>query len=162
MKVTWKKTADGVSMAVAGAIREDDAETFETLAADLPGGPLIIDMDRVEHINSVGCSHWVRFVRARLGQGEVTLVNCHEGVVTYANLLPAFGEGVELRTVYFPLRCPGCRKNATKLVDVASLGGDPEAVRKQIAGTTCAKCGTAVEAAADPEDFLEFMNKPGA
>lgn len=158
MKVQWKKTENGAFLSLAGGIHEDSATALQALAAEIPAGPLVIDMEKVEHINSVGCGHWVRFIRSRGRDGKTELINCYEGVVTYANLLPAFIEGVSLRTVHYPLRCSSCRKPTTKLVEVAALGGDPEATHKVLGAQTCVKCGEAMELAADPGDFFDFIS----
>ena len=109
MRASWKKSGDSSVVTLSGGIREEAQAPLSELAAALPKGPVVIDMEKVDHINSVGCGHWIRFVRSRDGLGPVALMNCHEGVVTYANLLPMFSRGVEIRSVHYPMRCGACR-----------------------------------------------------
>ena len=157
MKITWKKPAapgDPVVATMKGRIDENALEAFSVAAQELPAGPVDLDMDQITYVNSIGCSHWVTFLRNVTKNRTVRLIRCREPVIDYANLLPQFTCDVRVESLYFPCNCGDCGKSQSFLASSADLQRDADAL---IATFKCQHCSARVEPAVPAADFVEFL-----
>src|SRR5262245_23080902 len=102
-----------------GPINEDLGVELERLVASL-GPRVVIDFGGVESVNSSGIRAWVTLLRS-LRHKVVAFERVTPTVVYQINMIPSFSHGVEVRSVYAPFVCGGCRKASSKLLLAAEF-----------------------------------------
>ena len=126
----------------------DETAKFDVLK-DIPFGPVLVDLEKVDRILSVGIREWV----AAFSKVEfpIEYLNCPHNVVEQFNLIPELLDSkTKIRSLYARYVCPDCEciENVFLEVESPSIPTLPD--------VTC-KCGDAMELDGDTDEFLSFM-----
>ncbi len=90
------------------------------------GRTLLIDVGAVRRLNSVGVRDWVSWMRELKKRfSELILYDCPPPFMTEVNFVRNFAEGAYIATFGVPLFCARCGKEDVRILDSASLRGDP-------------------------------------
>lgn len=157
LDVQVDRTATGCVVTLAGQI--DDQAALEAVAAELPverAGEVVIDLDGVRFINSIGVREWMRLLRGLVDRGaRVVLERCAEVIIEQINMITDARGSAEVRSFHAPYQCPGCGLETSALLDVARHG---DAMRRMEApAVPCPDCGQAMELYEVPERFFTFL-----
>jgi hypothetical protein len=120
------------------------------------GRTLLIDVGAIRRLNSVGVRDWVLWMRdLRKRFPEVILYDCPPPFMTEVNFVRNFAEGAYIATFGVPLFCSRCKKEDVRILDAASLRGDP---RPRLPRFACAHpdCDNALDD--DEESYLGFLD----
>ena len=114
-------------------------ETLDlTPLMNTPARVLILNFKDMEFINSMGVKKWVNGIRALQAQGKtLEYEECSETFMGMCNMVPAFTQGVTVRSFEVVAQCPQCRKYLFKLLKTQEL--DRNALPFEM---TCTGCGT--------------------
>lgn len=110
----------------------------------------------VSRINSIGTRAWIEYFTALRAQGKrPVLTHCSPAIMTQLSLLPDFGCGMLVESLYLPYVCRGCGKETQILATTENLRKsgyqvDPTA--------SCAACGADTCEFDDlPAEFLNYL-----
>ncbi len=111
-------TKDGNSLQLkfSGSIDEDT--TFP--AVDLGGvNTVVIDLNDIKAINSVGIRGWLDWIRPVAEKAQIQLVNCPKAMVFQFNMVNGFlPPGTVVKSFYVPFFCEKCDKESNVLFRV--------------------------------------------
>ena len=131
---------------LSGAINENAEATLQELVAQLPVGPVRIDCQTVDYINSIGVMHWLEFLsEARKRQVSLTFERCAPVFYDYAMMLPQFAPDGAIQSLMVPFICESCEEELLVLVEAANLSQQVEQKH------ACKLCGA--EALADVDYY---------
>lgn len=150
--LTWTIGPDGAAGPTRVTLRGDitEASDFGSLLAQL-SGDVTLDLEGIRLINSFGIREWMRFIRALQAQGRVELVRCAVPIVQQLYIVPNFGAGARVASVFAPYFCMSCNAEHHELV-VLAPGVIPE-----VAGSIpCGTCGNAMEFDDVPQTYFAF------
>jgi hypothetical protein len=95
----------------------DDEASFAGLASKPPLAA-ILDFAGVDHINSSGIHKLVLWLSAVTGARPVDAERCTPALVSQLNMLPELSQRLRVRSVYVPLECADCLREALTLVEI--------------------------------------------
>ena len=148
MQLSWSR-ADG-AIVLSGDIDEKCA--FDALLDDVKDGT-VLDLSRVERINSVGVRLWLGFIQAIEAKGcALTMRGCSVAVVQQLNIIARFAGAARITSIHAPFLCPQCDTSATKVV---TLGGDIEPQLHH----ACPNCKTPMEFDDIPQAYFAFRRR---
>lgn len=134
----------------------DEHAVMPTLPSPLPP-KVILDLGGVISINSLGCRHWVNWVKTFSTEGRLELENCTPGIINQANILVGFlPKNAEISSFYVPYFCEPCAFEQLILLKRGadySLGKPPE-LASQI---PCPKCKEPMDLDVLKDRYLRFL-----
>ena len=134
--------------------RFDDGITGLEILASRIAGDVVVDLEGVTFVNSIGMREWLRLVRALRERGTVTLERVADVLMAQMNLIPELA-GVHIVSFHAQYACPACGAEAAPLIDaVANL---PALRRMEVPPQPCPECGAAMELAEFPERYLTIF-----
>ncbi len=136
---------------VSGAI---DERTDLVAAGHNLGTPLVVDLAGIEFINSDGVVEWVKFLRAAVARGPVTLRACSEPMVTLFNMVSTAVDGADIASIAVPYWCPACDAERSETVEITDDARAPSPVLPR---PTCSSCGGVMDVAGLADRYLAFL-----
>jgi anti-anti-sigma regulatory factor len=145
----------GTHVTMIGVIDEDNE--LAELLAQLPPGPVIVDLSEVTRINSPGVRDWISWIARLEAQGvQLTFVGCPPPMVSQINLVSNFtGNGV-VHSLFLPYFCPKCDDEKRVLVEAAHLEPPPAEPPSQ----RCEECDAIMDFDELAGSYLSFLNDP--
>lgn len=130
------ESANGTNLVtLSGAL--DESSDVQGVFARL-GGDAIINMQRVERVNSMGVHHWITAVNPFTARHRLFVDEISYALVQNANAVAnLFGTG-QVRSCMAPYNCGSCKtsRNVPVTAEEVSLG---------VPEKRCSKCGVAME-----------------
>jgi len=118
-----------------------------------PHSHLVLNLNGIYRINSMGIKKWVETLRELLAEGKkITYVECSEVVVEMCNISLAFVMGVEIHSFEVTLGCENCEVYVSKIFTREEV--EPDLVPPEI---PCPECGRIMEL--EEEDLLDFLEE---
>lgn len=151
-------TGDGVlDVVMEGQI---DERTELVGLADRVDKRIVIDLERVSFINSVGVREWIRLLRALRKQGAVVrMKRCSEAMIHQMNMIVEAKGNAEVESFFAPYVCDGCGYEGSMCLEVS-----PNATRlrdMQAPQIACPECSEQMEFNEIPERYLLFLEELG-
>ncbi len=117
-----------------------------------PRDTLVLDLERVGRISSMGIREWILFVNSLAAPKRLYLDRCPISFVKQVNMIHNLLGPAEMRSLYLPYYCESCDDWSQRLDQVEDLRarGLPPAPR-------CETCGGALEFDALEDWFLGFL-----
>lgn len=152
------EAAEQGSMVLAqlvGVINEDNA-LHERLTST-SGKGVLIDLGKVERINSCGVRDWIRFAqRLEAAGNNLYLLRCSPVVVAQLNMVRNFcGEKGHVVSFQAPYFCPNCDEERTETFESSRLNTDAEP------SANCPTCGGKMEFDDLPDLYFAFARIHG-
>ncbi len=144
---------EGARAVLAGRI--DDSAAFDSLAAQLPAGGVVIDTSGVTFVNSVGMREWIRLVRVLRERGPIVLERVADVLMTQMNLIPELARSVQVRSFHAQYVCPSCGAEAAPVVDAVANADALRALKAP--KLPCPECGSAMDLGDFPERYLSIF-----
>jgi anti-anti-sigma regulatory factor len=141
---------------LGGEITEDtDLQPVVTKLAP----EVVVDLERITRINSVGLREWLSFVRAVEAEGKrLILERCAPPVVAQINMIANFtGANGSVRSVLAPYHCTSCGADQLQLIDLNAP--NPEAKLEE--SMKCPSCGDEMVFDDLPQSYLMFHTLDG-
>jgi anti-anti-sigma regulatory factor len=150
-------------------VERDGAETRAVLVGQLDetaalaefgarmDGRLVLDLEKVSFVNSVGVREWIRLLRALDRSGvAVRLRRCSEAMVHQMNMIVEAKGAATVESFFAPYVCEGCGHEASMCVDVAA---NAAALRAQaLPPASCPDCRRPMELNEVPARYLLFLD----
>jgi anti-anti-sigma regulatory factor len=138
---------------LAGQI--DEHASLVTLAPSLRS-PVVVDLEGVTFINSLGVRAWVDLLEALRARGiPVTLARCSEAMVDQMNVIMEVRGHAKIESFYAPYTCTACGLEERGLLQMA-LHGDALA-RARPPQLPCPSCRGAMSYDDIPARALLFL-----
>jgi hypothetical protein len=137
-----------------GPLNEDTAVHLHRLKTSL-GPQVVFDLKDVDYVNSSGIRTWVLFLRALAPGRDIAYERCSPTIVTQLNMIPGFGQGVDIRSVFVPFACISCSHVANELFSAADFPRPGDTVPPR----PCPKCGSELQLADAVEEYFEFTDR---
>lgn len=105
---------------LSGGITE--ATDFKPLLS--MGNPLVIDLERIERINSLGVRHWFHFVRDAEAAGlDLTFDRVSAVMIQQLGMITNFmGKRSRVTSLFAPYLCTSCNTHDDQLIEVGPGG----------------------------------------
>jgi len=134
----------------------DDDAHLEGVATDLDR-PVVVDLEGITFMNSLGVRAWVLFLDAlRQRNIPVTLRRCAETVVDHMNMIMEARGHAGIESFYAPYTCDACGLETRALLEVSRHG---EALRRhQPPQLPCSACGGTMSYDDIPNRSLLFLD----
>jgi len=120
--------------------------------------PLVLNMEGVLRINSVGIRNFLKFLNA-WGPKSLEYQKCTADFIDQLNMIPAIG-GINKQAVvsslYVPLECDSCDKELEQLSDIKPY---KDAIEKnqELPHVKCPECGDSMNVLS--ESFFVFLER---
>lgn len=149
LRVVKSTTERGVLLTLSGRI--DESARLDEVAAAVDES-VIIDLEGVEFINSMGARNWVNMMRAFADRAvAVTLRRCSEVIVFQMNMILEARMGAKVESVLAPYECEDCGDERFALLEVST-----DLVREQPT-RECEECGGTAVFAEMPASYFLFL-----
>lgn len=154
LTATVDRGADADTVVLQGEI--DDQSTLSELADQL-GATVIIDLERVRFINSVGVREWIMFLGALAARGaRVILRRCSEPMVHQMSMVVEARGAAEVESFCAPFLCDDCASERSLVLGVAQHLDDLRA--KRVPSQKCPDCGGTMHFDDFPNRYLLFLD----
>ena len=139
-------------------------ETAELPAFDLTYcGRMLIDLEKLSMINSLGCRKWIHWLKAYPKGIQISLVNCSSVIVNQINILVGFvPPGITVESIYVPYFCETCGKDERVLMSVADAAQSGWSVDQIADEKACAHCKATAELDVIKARYFQFLVKKAA
>lgn len=108
MKLAIQMQANGEDIRVSMSGILDETCELPEFATPVTGR-LIIDLEKLAMINSLGCRKWVLWIKAVKAKQGITLAKCSPAVVNQMNILSGFlPDNVTVESLFVPYHCEAC------------------------------------------------------
>lgn len=151
--------SDKFTVEMSGCIDENFA--FPDLASVSKDQPIVLDLDKVEMINSLGIRSWVRWMKG-LTANLIILKNIPVNIVHQINMIAGFlPEKAKIESFYAPFYCDSCKGNFDVLLqrsrDFSPKTADKEASINVDSERECELCGEEAELDAAEAKYFAFV-----
>lgn len=151
----------------AGITLKLDGVLDET--AELPGfdvsycGRMIIDLEKLTMINSLGCRKWIHWLKAYPKSIQISLVNCSTVIVNQINILVGFiPPGVTVESIYVPYYCNSCGNDQVVLLSVVDAQAPGWSFEQIADEKECTHCKAKAELDVLKSRYFQFLTKKSA
>ena len=162
LKTEQKNENGSLVLSLTGAIDEDtEFAAVDTSSASA----IIVDLNGVKSINSVGIREWLNWIRPLAEQKPLTLRNCPKSIVFQLNMVEGFlPKGGKVASFYVPYYCEKCDKESNILFNLGkevSVDAGQVKVNFAISGsaTGCAETPCQMEMDAAEAKYFQFLKK---
>ncbi len=153
MKISISRSAQELAISLRGDLNESCEDALQDLLSKIEVPSLVIDVERVELINSLGARYWINFVQ-NLAKNSVRVrfSRCSPAFIDSCNTYPKFAPKNSIESLFLPAACPSCGDVDPQLVakDMFSSDNPLESCR-------CQKCSKALLPSLDVEEFLQSV-----
>jgi anti-anti-sigma regulatory factor len=119
-------------------------------------GSVILDLEKVSFINSVGVRDWIRTLRELRERGvAVTLRRCSEAIVHQMNMIVEVRAGAEIESFFAPYECEDCGYEASMQLDAREHR--ELLARREAPVLGCAECGGSMTFSELGERYFLFL-----
>jgi anti-anti-sigma regulatory factor len=119
---------------------------------------VVIDLERVSFINSVGVREWIRFLRALADKHVgVTLRRCSEAMVNQLNMIVDTSQGAVIESFFAPYACAGCGRETSILLEMSAHR--VELARLEAPEHPCPGCNGRMQLGELPQRYLLFVSR---
>lgn len=160
-KHTAKQNGDSLHLTFEGAIDEDTE--FPALSLEAVK-TVVIDLNGVRSINSVGIREWLAWIRPVAQTAEITLERCPKSMVLQFNMVDGFlPAGTKVTSFYVPYFCEKCDYEGSHLLTVGKdIVNDPAGVRVEFDAKAAAKCSDGacgIEMDVSEAKYFQFLKR---
>jgi hypothetical protein len=150
LKITAHQDGNDQHLALYGMLDENcQLPEFDHMIA----GKLVVNLEFLTMINSLGTRKWLKWIKSIKAQGGVVLSKCSAPFIAQVNVLHNFTpEGVYVESFQVPYLCPTCTHEAQLLFTVAR---DTEAEDTH----PCPACGGTMEMDVIKSKYFNFLKK---
>ncbi len=108
------RNSEGITLKLDGVLDETaELPAFDTSFA----GRVMIDLEKLSFINSLGCRKWIHWLKAYPKETQIALTKCSSVIVNQINILVGFvPPGVAVESIYVPYFCESCEKDEQVLM----------------------------------------------
>lgn len=162
MGFEYKISSDDKTYTIHFSGEIDENADFSALNI-LPNKALVIDLNEVRYLNSMGLRSWIYWIRS-LKSKQVQLRNCHPGIIHQINVLEGFLPlGGVVESFWVPYFCESCEKafneHASRGVDYQEVTADQSEMLNIPMEKPCPKCGETSDIDVIPSHFFKFLGK---
>lgn len=143
-----------VKVFMSGSIDEFSHEGFKPMLG-IESGKVLIDLEGVTSINSMGVRVWLNFMKNFRLTHEITLLKCPVDLVMQINMIPAFLGMGQVETFYAPYFCESCNRSYQKLFSTEVIKKD---MGLSLERQSCPQCKSPNECGESVDEYLVFMN----
>jgi len=143
-----------VKVSMFGTIDEFSHEGFKPLLG-VESGKVLIDLEGVTSINSMGVRVWLNFMKSFRLTHEITLLKCPVDLVMQINMIPAFLGMGQVETFYAPYFCESCNRSYQTLFSTDLIGQD---MGLSLERQPCPGCKAPNKCGETVDEYLTFMN----
>ncbi|HEY4244713.1 MAG TPA: hypothetical protein VGM88_33090 [Kofleriaceae bacterium] len=145
---------DGV-LYLGGAL--DEASMLGELPARARDGRIVLDLEKVTFINSLGVRDWIRMMAALdRAKTAVELRRVCEPVVQQLNMILAARGDAAVASFFAPYACDSCGREESMLVDAVAF--HDTLVAGVAPPQTCPECGSKMSFNDFPERYFSFLS----
>lgn len=156
-----KMTQEGKDLRVSLSGVLDENAVLPALK-DPPAGRLILDLENVELINSLGCRNWINWIKGKKAADGVVLTHCSPVVVKQINILSGFlGEDAQIESVFVPYFCEECSHEQNALVKIKDLH-DTTKFSEIDENIPCPQCGKSMVLDVNKAQYFHFVVQQNA
>lgn len=152
--IEWRQSEGLHHLALSGPIDESsDLASFATKIS----GQLVIDLEKVSFVNSMGVRRWTEML-ALLQERHVavTLTRCSEAMLMQMNINVAVKGFSRVDSFFAPYSCPKCGLAESVCVEVLP---NLQALRRlEVPPFECPACGAGCEFSEIPSRYLLFLD----
>ena len=117
---------------------------------------VVLDLERVSFINSVGIREWIRMLRALEERGlDVRMKRCSEAMIHQMNMIVEAKGSAVVDSFFAPYLCAECGYEGSMCLDVTAHAADLRETRAPI--QTCPECSGQMEFNEIPGRYLLFL-----
>jgi anti-anti-sigma regulatory factor len=129
-----------------------DLESFAKQLADA----VVLDLERITFINSIGVREWIRMLRAlEMRKVRVVLRRCSEALVLQMNMILEMQTGTTVESFFAPYLCEDCGHESSRCLDVREHAAGLR--RMQLPPQPCGECGSMMQFSEIPARYLLFL-----
>jgi anti-anti-sigma regulatory factor len=134
----------------------DETAGLMDLLGRAQDGRLVLDLDGVTFINSLGVRDWIRMQAAATQKGiQIELRRVAEVVIHQLNMIIATRGTSRVTSFFAPYACDGCGREESLIVD--AVANAPQLTKLQAPSMTCPECGGAMAFNDFPERYFSFL-----
>jgi hypothetical protein len=153
LKVSTTKQGQDVRVALDGCM---DENCVLPIFKDEIQGKLIIDLEKLTMVNSLGSRRWQKWIKDVRAQGGISLVRCSTPFVAQVNVLQGFvPPAVKIESFLVPYLCTKCAHEEHLLFTV---GKDTSVTDERI----CPTCGGTSKLDVHKSHYFNFLDKKSA
>jgi hypothetical protein len=154
------RNSEGITLKLDGVLDE----TAELPAFDLAYcGRMVIDLEKLTMINSLGCRKWIHWLKAYPQGTQISLTKCSPVIVNQINILVGFvPPGVDVESIFVPYYCGDCGGEELVLLATAGAragGFSPDSVHDD---KECVHCKAKAELDVIKSRYFHFLVKKAA
>lgn len=157
MSLTYKKNQDAGNTYIQFSGSLDENAGLPDNSTVFPGD-LVLDLENVNPINSLGCRNWVLWIKSVKAEGAIKFVKCSPAVIGQANVLSGlFPAHAQVESLFVPYVCSACNLEYKTLVNSKDVFVNGKiAIAEEI---PCAKCGGSQLMNISPKSYFNFLRK---
>lgn len=160
-KHTVKQSGDTLHLAFEGAIDEDTE--FPSLNLTL-AKKVVIDLNGIRTINSVGIREWLAWIRPVAQVAEITVERCPKAMVLQFNMVDGFlPPKTKVTSFYVPYFCEKCDYEGSHLLTVGKdIVNQPGGVKVNFDAKGAAKCADGaceIEMDVSEAKYFQFLKR---
>jgi hypothetical protein len=151
-KFTTVQQGNDIHLTLTGFL---DDSALPVFAAEIPG-KLVINLQGVTMINSLGCRSWLKWIASVHARDGVVLKLCSSAFISQVNVLKGFvPEHVQIESFQVPYLCRQCA-HEDHVVFTADQDGDAPETR------ACPNCGGVADIDVVEWKYFSFLGKKPA
>jgi len=155
LEIEHETTEEREQVSFDGQI-DERSKLVEFVGKFSSGQVVIINLEKVSFINSVGVREWIRMLRKLEELGvKVLLSECSEAMIHQVNMIVEAKGDAEVSSFYAPYQCDTCGFESSMCIDV---GPNEEMLRRMEAPQKkCPECEAVMEFNEIPERYFLFL-----
>lgn len=145
---------DDGALELSGAI--DETARLTELVSRISDGRLVLDLEGITFINSLGVRDWIRMQQAFAEcRFRVELRAVSEPLVQQLNMIAAMRGNARVLSFFAPYACDTCGREESLLVD--AIAHAASLAHMKAPPQTCGECGSVMVFNDFPERYLAFL-----
>lgn len=157
LRYKLSKRPDGADAVVLSGAIDESADLQLILGALEPSSEVVLNLEGIDRINSIGVHRWLPFIGALSERRRVTVEVLSYPMVMQANTVARLFANATVRSCLAPYFCQRCNQSRMVLVAAEEARQDRGAPRRG-----CEVCGSAMEFDELDEYFTFFRSPQGS
>lgn len=153
LELSWENDVQLVQM--SGNLTEHAEAEFKKASKALLAKKAIIDLSKLNTINSYGIAMWCQFLQDVTVSCEISLIHCPRVFIDAANMVRGVTEAVKVSSFSVPYFCSKCNHAVDVNVNNTNQPAQKLLAHIQVA---CEKCKKTLEPDCDLNDYLTFLS----